>query len=174
LQSSCDLPVGTNGLLDPYQAWLGIPGERQPYTYYQLLGISAAERDEGVIEAAAVRHVSRVRCYQLAYPGEATRLLTEIARALDTLVDPVKRRAYDGQLEADGAGSTTPTRTVSGKPPARKRGNARTERPRGALLPASLALRNGHSAGPARCEVVLRVRPSRRRAPGGKGRSPSR
>jgi hypothetical protein len=184
--SNCDLPCGTNTQLDPYQAWLGIPRDQQPCSLYQLLGVSPGERDEGQIEAAAVSRVSRVRCYQLAYPGESARLLTEIALALDTLMDPVKRQAYDGLIEAvsvacsgevfrraaDAAPApagtrSTSTRTVSDRATARKRRHHRTkQRRRAPRWDLVAALRPLPLTGPVGCEVVLCVRWSEEEAPG--------
>ncbi len=69
-------------------------------TYYELLGISADERDPAVIEEAAVCRSSRVRVYQLTREPECTRLLGAIAEALSTLLDPVRRAAYDRGLRA--------------------------------------------------------------------------
>jgi hypothetical protein len=185
VQSHCDLPVGTNRELDPYQAWLGIPRDQQPCSLYLLLGVSPIERDEGAIEAAAVSRVSRVRCYQLAYPGESTRLLSEIALALDTLIDPVKRRAYDALLEAvsvacssevfvraaDAAPApagtqSTPTRIDSDRPTAKQRPHHRTrQRRRAPRWDLIAALRTLPLTGPVGCEVVLRVRWSEEEAP---------
>jgi formylglycine-generating enzyme required for sulfatase activity len=85
-------------MLDPYLEWLGIPPEHRPPTHYQLLGISPEERDPRVIEEAALDRSAIVRIFQIAHPDECVRLLSEITRALDTLLDPVKRRQYDEQL----------------------------------------------------------------------------
>lgn len=37
---------------DPYRKWLGIPDNRRPPSYYELLGITAGESDEDVIRSA--------------------------------------------------------------------------------------------------------------------------
>ena len=37
--------------LDPYYLWLGIPPSEQPPNHYRLLGVSAFESNEQVIEA---------------------------------------------------------------------------------------------------------------------------
>jgi DnaJ-class molecular chaperone len=67
-------------------------------SYYQVLEISPGERDTQVIEEAALRCSSRVRVYQLARALECAKELCEIAQALNTLLDPVKRREYDRRL----------------------------------------------------------------------------
>jgi hypothetical protein len=72
--------------------------EQRPRTHYQLLGISADERDPAVIEAWAVRLAGQVRAHQLTREPECTRLLGAIAGALVTLLDPVQRAAYDRGL----------------------------------------------------------------------------
>jgi hypothetical protein len=69
---------------------------RQPLrTYYQVLEVSPAEQDPSVIEAAAVRCSGHVRIYQLTRESECTLRLNEIAEAMITLLDPVRRRQYD-------------------------------------------------------------------------------
>jgi hypothetical protein len=69
---------------------------RQPSrTYYQVLDISADEQDPRVIEEAALRNSAFVRAYQLTRESECTLRLNEIARALNTLLDPDRRREYD-------------------------------------------------------------------------------
>ncbi len=80
------------------------PGVTELRTYYQLLGISRDERDPGVIEEAALRRSSQVRPYQLTREPECTATLNEIALALSTLLDPVRRRDYDRLL---GGGPAT-------------------------------------------------------------------
>src|SRR5580700_6971454 len=70
--------------------------ERQPSrTYYQVLDISPDEQDPQVIEEAALRCSAHVRAYQLTRESECTLRLNEIARAMITLLDPVRRREYD-------------------------------------------------------------------------------
>jgi hypothetical protein len=75
-----------------------IPGKQPSRTYYQLLDISPDERDTQVIEEAAIRCSSHVRAYQLTRESECILRLNEIAQALITLLDPVRRRAYDLSL----------------------------------------------------------------------------
>jgi curved DNA-binding protein CbpA len=69
--------------------------KQRPIALYQLLGISPDESDPKVIEEAALRKSIDVRAYQLTREPECTRLLSRIATALDTLLDPVRRAEYD-------------------------------------------------------------------------------
>jgi hypothetical protein len=71
--------------------------------YYQVLEISPDERDPQVIEEAALRCSSQVRVYQVARELECARELNEIAQALNTLLDPAQRRAYDLRLAKPAA-----------------------------------------------------------------------
>lgn len=109
-------------------------------THYEFLGISADERDPGVIEEAALRRANQVRAYQLTCEHECTRLLGIIAEALLTLLDPARRHAYDRGLD-QAAGPPAP-----GGPPGR--------------LPQSLALApvpGDRRPSPA-CDVELVLR----------------
>jgi WD40 repeat protein len=64
-----------------------------------LLGIAPDEQDTEVIEAAAVRQVAFVRNFQAGpHAEQCSRILTELAQARLTLVNPVKRRQYDASL----------------------------------------------------------------------------
>jgi hypothetical protein len=69
---------------------------RQPsLTYYEVLDISPDEQDPKIIEEAALRCSGHVRTYQLTREAECTLWMNEIAQALNTLLDPVRRRDYD-------------------------------------------------------------------------------
>src|SRR5271163_4580206 len=73
--------------------------DRQPTrTHYQVLDVSPDEQDPKVIEEAALRCSGHVRTYQLTRESECTPRLNEIAQALITLLDPVRRREYDQGL----------------------------------------------------------------------------
>src|SRR3954454_22464163 len=84
----------------------GFAGPRggRPRTHYRLLGISPSERDPDVLEEAALARAARARAYQLTRPLECTRLLNDIARALTTLLDPIRRAEYDAGLTKPPAG----------------------------------------------------------------------
>jgi serine/threonine-protein kinase RsbW len=79
----------------PCASTAGRPPSR---TYYQVLGISPDEQDPQVIEEAALRCSAHVRTYQLTRESECAPRLNEIAQALITLLDPVRRRDYDLSL----------------------------------------------------------------------------
>jgi hypothetical protein len=86
-------------MFDPYHKWLSIPRDQRPPTHYQLLGIAPDEDDPEVIDEAAIRQTAHVRMYQSGPQAqECSRLLNEIALARATLLDPVRRRAYDAGL----------------------------------------------------------------------------
>ena len=88
---------------DPYRKWLSIPEDFRPPTHYQLLGVSPAERDLEVIDAAVLRQSAYVRNFQTGkYGADATRILNEIAAAKLCLLDPAKRAAYDAELRRKG------------------------------------------------------------------------
>jgi hypothetical protein len=71
-------------------------GAREPCrTFYEVLEVSPTEQDPRVIEEAAVRCAGNVRIYQLTREPECTLRLSEIAEAMITLLDPVRRRQYD-------------------------------------------------------------------------------
>jgi hypothetical protein len=75
-----------------------LPLERMRSNYYQLLGISPSEPDARVIEEAALACSAQFRVYQLSHETECTLLLNRLALALNTLLDPINRRAYDLDL----------------------------------------------------------------------------
>ncbi len=85
---------------DPYQSWLSIPPEQQPPDYYCLLGINRYEPSLKIIERAVNQ---RVELLQNLSNGpnvkHAQRVLNEIAKARVCLTDPVKKSAYDRQLQ---------------------------------------------------------------------------
>jgi hypothetical protein len=86
-------------MIDGYHKWLGIPKDQRPPTYYQLLGIAPDETDTEVIEAAAIRQVAFVRNFQTGpHAEQCSRLLTELAEARLTLLNPEKRVKYDARL----------------------------------------------------------------------------
>jgi hypothetical protein len=86
-------------MFDGYHKWLGIPKDQRPPTHYQLLGIAPGEQDADVIEAAAVRQTAFVRNFQGGqHAEECARILTELAEARLTLLNPAKRARYDASL----------------------------------------------------------------------------
>jgi hypothetical protein len=75
-----------------------IPSGQPSRTYYQVLDISPDEQDPKVIEEAALGCARQVRAYQLTCESECALRLNEIAGALITLLDPVRRQEYDRGL----------------------------------------------------------------------------
>lgn len=122
---------------DPYRKWLSIPEEFRPPTHYQLLGISADERDLEVIDAAVLRQSAYVRNFQTGkYGADATRILNEIAAAKLCLLDPAKRAAYDAELKQQGLypqpAHETPVAPLAPEPkPKAARSAAQVARPQG-------------------------------------------
>ena len=84
---------------DPYRKWLGIPDNRRPPSYYELLGITAGESDEDVIRSA----IDQRRMYILSKKGEGQDghvkvILGLIEEATSTLLVPEFKHGYDRQL----------------------------------------------------------------------------
>jgi hypothetical protein len=158
-------------------------------TYYQLLDVSPDEQDPKVIEEAALRRSIHVRAYQLTRPSESTQRLNEIAQALITLLDSVRRREYDlgigkppMQALDEGVGRSRArsesSSGVSGQPTAYSaplRARLGQTQPLGACMSPSLpedpppdrrdtrVLQRGKSAspGPGEDTLVLRIRAGR-------------
>jgi len=85
-----------NGQFDPYGQWLQIPAARRPPSYYDLVGVPDGETDGERMDDAAMERIERVRTRALGRYGEhVTQLLNELAEALDCLIDPCRRNAYD-------------------------------------------------------------------------------
>jgi hypothetical protein len=85
---------------DPYHKWLGIPLNKRPPTYYQILGISPTETDPDTITAAADRHESFVKQFRggpLAV--HVSSILFQVEQARMTLLDSVAREKYDHTLK---------------------------------------------------------------------------
>lgn len=90
-------------MFDPYHKWLGIPKDRRPPTYYDLLGIAVDEDDVEVIDSAALRQIAHVRTFQAgSLARECAQLLNELALARRTLTTPERRAKYDAQIAAGG------------------------------------------------------------------------
>src|SRR5690606_20386974 len=93
------------GQFDPYYKWLAIPpdqrpSDRQPPDHYRLLGIRTFEGDREVIAIAADRHMAHVKTFAVGkYSRESQKLLDELAKAKLSLLNPVKKAAYDDALQ---------------------------------------------------------------------------
>jgi hypothetical protein len=125
-------------------------------TYYQVLDISPDEHDPKVIEEAALRCSGHVRAYQLTRESECTLRLNEIARALITVLDQVRRREYDL-----GLGKPLGPALSERRPPARR---DTPVLPRGKSAPPApgedtlvLLISDGET-----CDVKLAYRPADR------------
>ena len=79
--------------MNPYQEWLNCKSKR-PH-YFELLGVSPKESDEGHIRRAAASRLATVRQVR---PGDHIEqwqaLIDEIGRAEKVLLDPAARQAY--------------------------------------------------------------------------------
>src|SRR5437764_5376470 len=84
---------------DPYYKWLGIPADEQPPSLYRLLGLRPFESDPDVIDTAADQRMRLLKTFQGGKHGALSqKLLNEISRARQRLLDPNERAAYDSLL----------------------------------------------------------------------------
>jgi len=111
---------------NPYTSWLGL--SCAPRNYYELLGLTAGERDLTVIQVAAARAVLRLE--QRADPTAATQqelIRQQLHSALACLTHPQAKAEYDARLNkqlAKLAMKSSPDRSAKPKsapvpPPAR-------------------------------------------------------
>lgn len=111
--AQCLGPVST---FDPYQVWLDISPHERPVNYYRLLGLPLLESDPQRVAAAAQRTTAHVEQFrsgpQAAYCDQ---VLSDIQVARDCLLDPTRKRAYDGGLQGQTSG---PARDGATAPPA--------------------------------------------------------
>lgn len=86
---------------DPYRKWLGLRDPERPPNHYRLLGLELYEDDRDVIDSAADRQMAHVRTFASGpHAGLSQRVLNELSLARLCLIDPVKRAAYNAQLQA--------------------------------------------------------------------------
>ena len=92
---------GGGAAFDPYRRWLGVPPDRRPPTYYDLLGVGRGEDDAETLRAAAARRKAAVRP-ELAgeHADAAHRILYELEEAALALTDPTTRAKYDDRLKS--------------------------------------------------------------------------
>jgi serine/threonine protein kinase len=84
---------------DPYHKWLGIGPDEQPASLYRLLGLRPFETDPDVIDTAAHQRMALLKTFQGGKHGTLSqKLLNEISRARQRLLDPTERSAYDSLL----------------------------------------------------------------------------
>src|SRR5579863_4461374 len=85
---------------DPYHKWLGIPLNKRPPTYYQILGISPSETDSETITAAADRHESFIKQFRGGpLASHVSTILFQVEQARMTLLDRAAREKYDHSLK---------------------------------------------------------------------------
>jgi hypothetical protein len=95
---------------DPYETWLGIPADRRPPTYYDLLGLASDESNPETIEQAALRRMRKVRLHQIGPHSDLSQeVLDELGRARLILKDPHRRADYDAKLRARGNRRPSPS-----------------------------------------------------------------
>jgi hypothetical protein len=86
---------------NPYQEWLGLPGDVTSPNYYELFGLSPRETSGERIAQAADRAKSKVRSFRPGtHAAQWARLLDEIQLAKSCLTDPERRTLYDECLQA--------------------------------------------------------------------------
>src|SRR4051794_40152957 len=73
--------------------WLGLADKRWPPDPYALLGLIPISCDVPAIERAVQMQMTKLRCYQLLHPEEATEGMTRIAQAYIVLVERHGSRA---------------------------------------------------------------------------------
>ncbi len=84
---------------DPYRKWLGIPSNRRPPTFYELLGIEPGENDSDVIRAALQQRRAFVQSKRgEGYDTEVRKILGEFEEAASTLLVPEFKHGYDRQF----------------------------------------------------------------------------
>lgn len=87
---------------DPYHQWLGIPAAHQPPHLYRLIGVSPFERDPDVIATAAQIRMTYLDRRASEENREQARLLhSEVRAAMELLLDPRKRSAYEEELAGE-------------------------------------------------------------------------
>lgn len=93
--------MGTNTARVPsdvYHDWLGIPPDKCPPNYYDLLGVELFEPSDAVIRRAAFERMKIVRPRCLKHRELATQVLNEIAKARVCLCDAARKSDYDNAL----------------------------------------------------------------------------
>lgn len=91
---------------DPYLEWLDIPLNQRPITYYKFLGLIPPVSDMAEIDAACKRRRQQLQKELLGIHGaEAQTLLNELKIISDTLLNPVRKEAYDQKLFKKGMAS---------------------------------------------------------------------
>lgn len=89
---------------DAYHELLGIAPSEQPPTLYRLLGVTPFESVPTVIERAADRQMAHLRTFQAGkHQADSQRLLNEVTRARQTLLNEKERATYEAKLKQEQA-----------------------------------------------------------------------
>ncbi len=105
---------------DAYQELLGIPPERHPPNYYDLVGVELFESEADVIAESADQQVAKLKDCAAAVSDEAIvdRLLERIETARACLLDQTKKRPYDEKLRSRQRTRGEATSVSAAPPPA--------------------------------------------------------
>lgn len=96
---------------DPYLKWLGIPKDRRPPTYYDILGLAPGESDDDAVRSAAQQRRHFVSLKQgEGHDGEVRRILVQIDESVACLLVPTFKHEYDRRLKI-GESKAGKTRT---------------------------------------------------------------
>ena len=84
---------------DPFHKWLGIPTDKRPITYYDLLGLQFGERDPIAIRSA----IEQRRAFVSQQRGQGQdqyvqKLLSQIDKATTTLLSEETKFRYDKEI----------------------------------------------------------------------------
>ena len=110
-EKSSALP--SNGVPDPYRAWLNIREVRRPLNAYELLNLPVFESNVAAIRAAAGLQRMALQVHEAEAPPEIWQQIhNELEEAIATLLDPLAKEAYDAALQVEGATRPVPLRSV--------------------------------------------------------------
>jgi len=99
--------------------WLGLQESAWPPNAWTLLGVRKEERNLAVIEKRVHDCMTKLRCYQLSYPEEATEGMNRLAEAFITLSEACTKQetyavaATPGEATADWRSAPPPVRYES-------------------------------------------------------------
>lgn len=83
---------------DPYLEWLEIPLNQRPVNYYKFLGLVPPSTPEEIDAACKQRRIRLQKEILGDHGAEAQTLLNELKIISDTLLNPVRKDAYDQKL----------------------------------------------------------------------------
>ncbi|QDV49289.1 formylglycine-generating enzyme family protein [Gimesia fumaroli] len=88
-----------SGAFNPYHKWLGIPAEKCPPTYYDLLRISVGEQSRDVIQMAVERQKSHLEQFRVGkHARQVAKIIYELEEAELTLLNRELRQEYDERV----------------------------------------------------------------------------